>query len=150
MTDKLWVVVADSTRARIFSAENRTAPLVEITSLEHPEGRMHATDLTSDLPGKDSDRSGAGKHSISETDPKQQEAITFGREITDILEEARTSNKFRQIALIAAPAFLGILRDLLSAPLAKLVTCELDKNLTQLDAAVIRENLPEHLSRVQA
>ncbi|MDH5181326.1 MAG: host attachment protein [Gammaproteobacteria bacterium] len=146
MTDKLWVVVADSARARILSAENRTAPLVEIKSLEHPEGRMHAVDLTSDLPGRDSDRSGMGRHAVGTTDPKQYEAENFAREITTFLEDARNQNRFFQLVIIAAPSFLGILRNLMSTPLARLVASELDKNLTQLDVTVIRENLSGLLS----
>lgn len=148
MTDKLWVIVADSARARIFSAETRTAPLIEIKSLEHPEGRMHAIDLTSDLPGKDSDRTGLGRHAINYSDPKQTEAVNFARKIAEILEAARVSKKFRQLVIIAPPSFLGILRDLIGTQLARLVTCELDKNLTQIEAAAIRETLSDHLSPV--
>ncbi|MCW8855424.1 MAG: host attachment protein, partial [Gammaproteobacteria bacterium] len=48
-----WVVVADSSRARIFTAETSTSALQEIETLAHPEGRLHEQALSSDLPGKD-------------------------------------------------------------------------------------------------
>lgn len=150
MTDKLWVVVADRARARIFSAANRTAPLVEIKNLEHPAARMHAIELTSDLPGRDSDRSGQGRHTVSTDDPKQHEAEIFAREISTFLESGRTKNQFRQLAIIASPAFLGLLRDIFSTPLANMVSCEVNKNLTQLDVSTIRNNLSEQLSPMHA
>lgn len=150
MIDKLWVVVADSARARIFSAASRTAPLIEIETLEHPEARMHAIELTSDQPGRDADRSGKGSHGINADNPKQHEAELFAREIAAMLEAGRNANKFMQLAIIASPSFLGMLRDLFSAPLTNMVSCEVSKNLTQLDVNVIRNNLPEQLSPMNA
>jgi hypothetical protein len=44
------IVVADQSRARIFKTEISAAPLVEIETLTHTEGRLHDRDLTSDLP----------------------------------------------------------------------------------------------------
>ena len=44
-----WIVVADSSRARIFSKNGRT-PLREEAGFIHPESRLHEQDLTSDAP----------------------------------------------------------------------------------------------------
>ena len=49
---KSWVLVADSSRGRIFSAETPTSALKEIESISHPEGRLHDQLMVSDLPGK--------------------------------------------------------------------------------------------------
>ena len=46
------IVVADSARARIFTADSASSPLNEIETMAHPEGRMHDREITSDLPGK--------------------------------------------------------------------------------------------------
>ena len=46
-----WILVADSSRARIFSAETPSSALIEINTLAHPQGRLHEQNLSSDLPG---------------------------------------------------------------------------------------------------
>ncbi|MCW8920233.1 MAG: host attachment protein, partial [Sedimenticola sp.] len=70
-----WVVVADTSRARIFSAENAFSPLVEIQTLDHPEARLHPGDLVSDKSGRDRS-TGARSHDIGHLDEaKHDEAV---------------------------------------------------------------------------
>ncbi|MES9844878.1 MAG: host attachment protein, partial [Candidatus Sedimenticola sp. 6PFRAG5] len=47
-----WIVVADTSRARIFSADKPASSLVEIQTLAHPESRLHEGDLVSDKAGR--------------------------------------------------------------------------------------------------
>ena len=143
---KTWILVAESSRARIFSADSASSPLVEIETLAHPEGREHEQDMTSDLPGRDSNKTGAGRHAFGdETEPKQQEAIDFAKRIASELELARTEGQLKQLIIVAAPAFLGTLRNQLNEQVKKIVTFELDKNLSQHSPEDIRQHLPEHL-----
>ncbi|MBI1422747.1 MAG: host attachment protein [Gammaproteobacteria bacterium] len=140
-----WVVVADSTRARIFSAESSSAGLSELETLAHPEGRMHDRDITSDLPGRsfDSNKAG-GRHAMEpSTDPKQELAIEFARTIARHVDAARVKNDFEQLVIVAAPTFLGLLREQLSNTCRKLVAFELNKNLVQQPAEEIRSHLPK-------
>ena len=44
----IWVLVADNSRARIFSAEKPASDLQEIRDLTHPEARLHEGDLVTD------------------------------------------------------------------------------------------------------
>ncbi len=100
-----WILVADSSRARIFKAENSSS-LDEIEGLSHPEGQMHEQDLTSDLPGRDKDQVGSGKHSFqAQVEPKQQEAITFAKRIATHLDESYSAKKFEQLMVIASILF---------------------------------------------
>jgi len=141
-----WILVAESSRARIFRADTASAPLVEIETLAHPEGREHEQDMTSDLPGHDSDKTGSGRHGFQdETEPKQQEAIDFAKRIAAELESARNDGQLKQLIIVAAPAFLGTLRNQLNDQTKKLVTLELDKNLSQHSPEDIRQHLPEFL-----
>ena len=149
MTYMTWVVVADSTKARIFSAENSSSPLIELEAIEHPEGRLHTRELTSDLPGKDSNRTGSGKHSMgSETDPKRHEAESFAKKITSFIESGRNNNKLSRLIIIAAPSLLGMLRRNMSSATGKLVAMELDKNLADLKGEEIRQYLPRVLPSI--
>ncbi len=138
---KTWVLVADRSRARIFSTQTPKGALREIEDLVHPEARAHERDLTSDRPGRSSDR-----HALGNTNSaRDQQATAFAREISLRLEAARTHGNLERLVLICAPDLLGLLRKALSAPLEKLVIMTIDKNLTQQDAAVIRKLLPEFL-----
>ena len=141
-----WVLVADSSRARIFSTTSQIAPLYEIETLAHPEGRLHEQALTTDLPGSDRDAAGAGRHAMgTEVSPKQQESINFARCIANHLNGAYSNQKYEHLIIVAAPGLLGILRKQLAANIAKHIVLELDKNLAQLKASEIRKHLPERL-----
>ncbi len=141
-----WVLVADSSRARIFEAESSKGPLKELTDLVFPESRLHAQKLTSDLPGRSFDSNGQGRHDLEErTDIKQSEAINFARRINEHLEKSRIKGAFRKLVVAATPSFLGILRKTLNTNTSKLVTQEIDKNLVKLDVKDVRKHLPDKI-----
>ncbi|MGR8997605.1 MAG: host attachment protein [Gammaproteobacteria bacterium] len=141
-----WILVADNTRARIFTAETPSSPLEEIEALAHTESRLHDREITSDLPGKIKNVGGIGGHAFEQpTDPKKHEADNFAHRITHYLEEAHNANKFEQLLIIAEPSFLGLLRNHLPEQIKKLVCFELDKNITTHSADDIRKHLPTYL-----
>lgn len=141
-----WVVVADSVRARIFTAETSTSGLAELETMTHPEGRMHDRDITSDLPGRSFDSLGNARHAMEPpTDPKHELAIEFARSLAHHLDAARIKKDFERLVIVAAPAFLGLLREHLNTTCRKLVAFELNKNLTQHTPEDIRNHLPKPL-----
>jgi protein required for attachment to host cells len=143
---KWWVVVADSAQARLFSVTGPMGPLEELETLAHPEGRMREQDLVSDLPGRTFDSAGEGRHGKEvPVRPKQQEAIRFAEKVAERLETGRKNLEFGSLIIVAAPAFLGLLRDKLTPQLRALVTLEMNKNLVRQDAREIRALLPERL-----
>jgi len=149
---KTWILVADSSRARIFLADTPSSPLVELETLTHPPSRQHEQDITSDLPGRQNGRgvNGSNRHAIaSETEPKRQEAINFARQISQHLNKAFNNNKYRQLIIVAAPTFLGLLRDGLNSPTQRSLTLQLDKNLTRKKPEDIRKHLPEYLPNLE-
>lgn len=146
MTATTWILVADSSAARIFSADEPTGPIREIETIVHPEGRMHARDLTSDLPGRAFDSAGQGRHAMeSEVGPREQTAIDFAHLLARRLEKARVQRELERIAIVAPPDFLGLLRKAIGTETQRLVALELDRNLVKLTAQEIRERLPETL-----
>ncbi|MFC1589584.1 host attachment protein [Pseudomonadota bacterium] len=141
------IVVADSTCARIFTADSAKSPLIEIETLAHPEGRLHDKDMTSDLPGKSVGGDGSGGHAYqNQTDPKKYELTAFAKRVADHLDSARNANKLSNLLLVAGPAFLGELRTHLSTATSEKVVFELDKNLAHQSPADIRKHLPEFLT----
>ena len=140
-----WLVVADNSKARIFTVDSRMGPIEEIESISHGEARLHEQEMTSDSPGRGNNNGVAGHAYQDEISPKDQENINFAKQIANELDAARKDGKFKQVMLVAAPGFLGNLRNQLSAQTQKLACFELAKNLSQLSAKEIREHLPERL-----
>lgn len=140
-----WVVVADSSRARIFTAKTSTSELQELEILAHPEGRLHEQEISSDLPGKVKGKDGGGHAYSDEVTPKEQEIINFAKRVAEHLEHAYHVQKFHRLAIVAAPAFLGELRNHLSAQVTKVLCFDLNKNITLQTPEEIRKHLPKTL-----
>ena len=142
----IWIVVADSAQAQILTTETSTDTLCEEAVLVHPESRLQEQELTSDQPGRAFDSTGMGRHAMSKSvDPKKQELIIFSKQVAEYLEAARHAHRFDKLYVLAAPAFLGHLRDHFSPPLSSTIAGSIDKNLVGRDIAEIRSHLPEFL-----
>ena len=141
-----WVVVADSSAARIFVAGSPTGALQEVASYAHPEGRAHDRDLRTDEPGVTKDRMGYAKHANEpKVKPKEQEQINFARFLADHLEHARATGAINRIILVAPPEFLGHLRGALDGDAKKIVEGEYGLNVVRMRPDEIRGHLPERL-----
>ncbi len=133
-------LVAESSRAKLYKVENRRAPFMEIDAMVHPESRAHEGDLVSDRAGSDGGSSGQGRHVIDNRHTaKDHEAQVFARDLANRLDSGRNKGEFKRIVLVAPPAFLGMLRDSLSKEVLGMVTRQVDKNLVQKPAEVLRE-----------
>ena len=133
-------LVAESSRAKLYKVENRRAPFKEIDALVHPESRAHEGDLVSDRAGSDGGTNGQGRHIIdNKHSAKDNEAIIFARDLANRLDSGRNKGEFDRLVLVAPPAFLGVLRDNLSKEVLGMVTHQIDKNLVQKPAEVLRE-----------
>ena len=139
----IWILVTDSSEARIYSARNRRSSLDLVDTLTHAASRLHARDLGSDVPGRVHDRFGPARHSLDQGQQlKTTEKQRFAREIAAHLAEAQGQRKFERLVVMAAPEFLGILRDSFSKPLAEAVVAEVRKDLVGQDVAAIQAHLP--------
>jgi len=138
-----WVLVAESSRARIYEVQAHGG-LRERVTLAHPESRLHDTGLTSDLPGRSFDRQGAGRHTMAEpTDPQAHEAEAFAQQIAGRLDLARSEGEFDHLVVMAPPHFLGLLRGAFSTETTRRVSHEVPKNLIRASI----DELIEHLGR---
>lgn len=137
-----WILVAESSRAKLYSAASRKAPLVEIEDLVHPEARLHEGDLVADQSGSDGGSVGQGRHVLDKkTSAREAEKLDFARMLAHRLEASLKKKAFKHLVLIAPPAFLGLLRDTLSEEVMERVSEQIDKHLVQASAADIREHL---------
>ena len=138
--------MADTSRARIFTAEGANSSINEIQTLAHPQARLHEGDLVSDKAGRDRNPGSSGHHNMGqESEAKHEEAVKFAAQVCDELETGRVKGRFNKLYVIAAPGFLGVLRKHQSSSLQKLVAAEISKNLATHDLSQIRNSLPERL-----
>jgi len=136
-----WVLVAESSRAKLFKAVNRT-DLTELEALTHSEGRLHEGDLVSDRAGSDGGSIGQGRHVFDDkVSAKEHEAGVFAKAIANRLETARNNGDFNKLVLVAPPAFLGQLRNNLSKEVMSMVSKQIDKNLVTKPAETIGQYL---------
>jgi protein required for attachment to host cells len=142
----IWVLAADNSRARFFTAEKAASPLQEIRDLVDPQARLHEGDLVTDREGRDRNPAGAQYHGVSSDHSfKGDAADRFAQKVCSELDAARQQGAFDKLYIVSAPAFLGLLRKHQTAPLRALVAGELDKNLAGHSADVIRQSLPHFL-----
>lgn len=141
----IWTLVADASRARVFQADAPNGALREIITLTHPASRQHEGDLVSDRSGHDLDPTTGGHGLGRGQEHKADEAMHFAKEICERLEQGHNEGSYGKLYLMAAPHFLGLLRQHLAKPVQQLVADEVDKDLTTADEAEIRAHLPEHM-----
>ena len=137
-----WVVVADGSRARVFSRAKRFSDLQPVEVLEEPNARTRERELISDRPGRSFDSHGSGRHAMgSDSSTKDEILEEFARRIAHRIEAGRTSGDFRHLILVAAPAVLGAIRLILSHASRQLIVSEVSKNLAHHEAADIQKIL---------
>ncbi|BAO43602.1 host attachment protein [Thiolapillus brandeum] len=141
-----WVLAADSSHAKILQADNRATPLVLVEEMEHPEARMKNADFYSDNAGRSFDSGGQGRHAMEpEVDAKSTEAQRFARTLCDRLRQAATDGRYDKLYVLAAPAFLGILRECLDDNVKGRIAGEVPKDVVRQTAEDIRKKLPDFL-----
>jgi protein required for attachment to host cells len=134
-----WVVVADAHEARMFHGVDPRADLREFTTLTNEDARKQGDEIDTDGPGRRSD--GGGHRSAMPANPVEHRKREFAARVANWLEDHRTKEAFQRLTIIAAPSFLGDLRNNMSRPLQDKVVEEIDKNLTGHKVDEIREAL---------
>ena len=138
-----WVIVADESKADFYTHDTTRGPLRELITLENETARKKIGDLISDRSGRSFDSKGQGRHTMTaeKSDPKKQAAIIFAKQIADRITKARHSGVCRDFALIAAPRFLGLLRDALTTTGNIAPYLSIDKDIVGQEIAVIEKLL---------
>ena len=138
-----WIVVAESSRARIFETHAPKERLREIATLDHPEARMRELELISDQPGSRYATSGPSRQGVSDpASMKEEHALRFAREVAEKLEADRVSGRYERLILAAAPKFLGLLRDELATGTRALLVHEFPQDWLHETPEKIRALLP--------
>ena len=137
------VVVADESSAIVYARESRSGSMRELFSLENEIARMKTEQLISDSGGRSFDSHGKGRHTMSseKADPKKTAAAAFAKRIAARIAKALHNGSCRGFALVAAPRFLGVLRDAFAVATTAEPYATVDKEVVGQDAEVIEKLL---------
>lgn len=147
--DLTWIVVANASRARLFSRKGNNGVLEEIEAMVNAAVRLRTAETETDR----LDPTSAGK-SVHNTGgalpnrayeppqtPGEHETELFARSVCSALLQGHQQGRFQHVALVANPQFLGLLRQLLDPQLKALVAWDLNKDYTQLRPDQLQEQL---------
>ena len=142
----ILILVADASRARFFTTAGTSEPLQEAGNEIHALSRVQGSHFEGDAPGRTFDSKGGGRHAMEPgSDFKHHEAQVFAKQVAEDLQQRVQSGDVSKLYLVAAPNFLGLLRDEMRQQVRDKVVLELDKDLTRHEMVDIRAALPEHL-----
>ena len=145
MMNNTWILVAHRGGARLFENKGPGKGMNLLHDIPHPEGRLKNKDIGADKPGRSFDSRGQSRHSLSkEQDPTTHVAEQFAKQLSTLLDDGRSHQRYAKLVLVAEPRFLGNLRAALSSPTAALVTATVDKDL----GGVEPHNIPKHLDDI--
>ena len=149
---RVRILVANQAEAAFYDLGSRTGQPRLTTRLADPLAHLHDRDLKSDRPGRFSNhaplvgrrRGATAQHGAGgERSPRKHEAVLFAGRIAAQLEQARRGGEFDRLVVMAAPAFLGLLRKALPNSLRSQVAAEVGKDLVHEPPATLRAHVPE-------
>jgi protein required for attachment to host cells len=137
------VVVADEYRAIFYARDTMTGPLRKLRTFTNETARMKTGELLSDRGGRSFDSHGQGRHTMGgdRDSPQQQLAKAFAKDLVEVIAAESHKGTCRGYAVIAAPRFLGLLRQEFSGSIRDEPYATVAKDVVGQDEAVIEKLL---------
>jgi len=126
----IWLVVADGAKARFFDTNMKGEPFEELEALENERGRETDREMGRDRPGR-TVGGGGQRSAFDEGDKRDIVEAQFASRVADHLEKARQRDAFEQLVVLAAPKFLGQLRNEFTDAVENAVRFDDTVNLTK-------------------
>jgi len=142
-----WLLVADSSRARIFSYAEKQDDWKLEEELDNPAARAHTSDLVTDQQGRGR-QSGAGGYApakSNEVDAHAQEEVKFARRLAERLTSGFDQRSYAKLGLVAPPHFLGLLRKNLADHVGRTLFLELDKDYAAASEDELKKRLLDRI-----
>lgn len=142
-----WVMVANASRARLFSQVKKFGELHLVKEFSHPESRQKEAAFTTDRPGRyqasGNTQSPHGTYQAPST-PKENEHDRFARELAETLENGRLNSSYGTLIVVAAPHFHGLINKHLGTQVRGLVQMDIEKDYTTLTTSELAERLRDY------
>lgn len=145
----IWIIVANASVARFFSATVTNSQLHLVKEIQHPESRLKGTDLVTDRPGAFKGSGATTGEFVEQTNPKEVEAERFARELANELEEGRVKGRYKALLIYASPSFHGLLNKFLSKETLKLAR-NVQKDYTKTADNKLPDRVSPELKKTQS
>jgi protein required for attachment to host cells len=143
-----WLLVADSSRARIYSFEKKEGDWALEETLDHPASRARTSELVTDQQGRGRQSGMGGGYApakSNEVDAHDQEGVKFAREVSERLTSGFDRHAYTKLALVAPPHFLGLLRKNLADHIGRTVFLELGKDYVAASEDELKDRLLDRI-----
>lgn len=146
-----WILVADGSRARLFSASKRGESWQLLETFEHLETRERTADISPVERGTQKQSFGQGRPAMeARHSPRDVEQMHFAQQLADKLADGLKHNAYAGLVLAAPPKFLGLLKGMLDGQTAKSVIATVDKDYTLSNERELVERLEDVVHGVPA
>jgi protein required for attachment to host cells len=128
-----WVLIANSSNAKLYKSEKPYHQLELIKKFEHPQSREKARDLITDGYGRYKFTTNSPPSAYSDPmNPKEVEAERFAHELALELNQGRTKNHYHHLVLVAPSHFRGLLNKYCDNHVLNLVVHSINKDYTKI------------------
>lgn len=139
---RIWVMVADAARARLYISDGRDVRPADKSTFENPDAHGHSRDLVSDRPGRSFESVGGARHAEEpKHDPHRSAKSAFARRIADYVEHSALNDEFDDLVMVAPPQMLGDLREALGQHAAARLIGTAPKDLMKVPVAELQAHL---------
>ncbi|HVW64257.1 MAG TPA: host attachment protein [Nitrosospira sp.] len=138
-----WILIADSSRARIFEKKENEKHLQEIDDFVNAAGRADDSELGTDERGRFYGRGERYQGHTAEpaVSAVEHEDEMFSHTLANYLDDARNARRYSRLYLVAGPKFLGMLHGNLKKEVRELVAGELAKDISIMDVREVENYL---------
>jgi protein required for attachment to host cells len=144
-----WILCADRAHARVYFTPGRHLQLLQ--SVEHPEGRLHDSEIATDQAGQEQARSGHRPHALATHEsPSETVARRFAKELATLVHDGRVDGRFDHLVLVAEPSFLGLLDEALDDATRTRVTAKIGKRLIDVAPTQLAKTLRDVIPTLEA
>jgi protein required for attachment to host cells len=139
----IWILIADSSRARIFEKKESEKRLREVGDFVNAAGRADDNELRTDERGR---FYGKGERYQGHTDEPAVSAVEheddiFSHVLANYLDDARNAHRYSRLYLIAGPKFLGLMHSSLKEEVRELIVDELAKDISTMGVGELENYL---------
>jgi protein required for attachment to host cells len=139
---RTWFVIADGGRARIVEPREERSLFRTLREIESVDIHHRSHDIGSDRPGRAQESATTGGHAVEPREDIHKAAKQdFARQVADILNTGAARDEFDRLVLVAPAMILNEIRSHLDATTAPRVTAELQRDLTKVPDAELKEHL---------
>ncbi|WP_257454810.1 host attachment protein [Archangium lipolyticum] len=142
MADALWILVANSSRAKLFATDERAERWDLREEFQHEESRMPSRELMGQF---DNPNAGTLHKPQPENEPdarQQLEHERFARELAQRLERGLNDHAYDRLVIAAPPEFLGRLRKMISRRVHQRLMLDMRADYVNVPERELPERIP--------